>query len=53
MINRCDEDKAMDSKIKEMVLRAVKYYFDGMEVREAIERARADVIVSKGENNRG
>lgn len=42
MINRCDEDKAMDSKIKEIVLRAVKYYFEGMDAKEAIERAREE-----------
>lgn len=47
LINRCDDDKAMDSKIKEIVLRAVKYYFNGMEVKEAIERAKADTVGSK------
>lgn len=51
MISSCDEDKAMDSKIKEIVLIALKYYFDGMEVWEAIERARKDVLDFKSKNN--
>lgn len=52
MIRKCDEDKAIDSKIKEIVLRAVKYYFDGMDVKDAIEKAKTDVVVTKSESNR-